>query len=98
MLLLNYESPNGKKLHKRLWNGGNGYGEIKLMKKDGTPKNKKNKRKIGEIFIDENKQYNKNINIISSPIHKFIITKGDYNESRKKNNLELLMIKMVINI
>ena len=36
MLLLNYESPNGKKLHKRLWNGGNGYGEIKLMKKDGT--------------------------------------------------------------
>ena len=52
-------------------------------KKYGTPKNKKNKRKIGEIFIDENKQYNKNINIISSPIHKFIITKGDYNESRK---------------
>ena len=35
MLLLNYEAPNGKKLHNRLWNGGNGYGEIKLMKKDG---------------------------------------------------------------
>ena len=61
--------------------------EKNKKKKYGTPKNKKNKRKIGEIFIDENKQYNKNINIISSPIHKFIITKGDYNESRKKNNL-----------
>ena len=36
MLLLNYEASNGKKLHNRLWNGGNGYGEIKLMKKDGT--------------------------------------------------------------
>ena len=36
MLLFNYEAPNGKKLHNRLWNGGNGYGEIKLMKKDGT--------------------------------------------------------------
>jgi hypothetical protein len=36
MLLFNYEAPNGKKLHTRLWNGGNGYGTIKLMKKDGT--------------------------------------------------------------
>ena len=36
MLLFNYEAPTGKKLHTRLWNGGNGYGEIKLMKKDGT--------------------------------------------------------------
>ena len=36
MLLLNYEAPNGKKLHNRLWNGGNGFGSIKLMKKDGT--------------------------------------------------------------
>ena len=30
MLLINYESPNGKKLHNRLWNGGNGKGEISL--------------------------------------------------------------------
>ena len=30
MLLINYEAPNGKKLHKRLWNGGNGRGEVKL--------------------------------------------------------------------
>jgi hypothetical protein len=33
MLLVNYEAPNGKKLHNRLWNGGNGVGEIKLYKK-----------------------------------------------------------------
>lgn len=30
MLLVNYEAPNGKKLHNRLWNGGNGVGEISL--------------------------------------------------------------------
>ena len=30
MLLINYEAPNGKKLHNRLWNGGNGKGEVKL--------------------------------------------------------------------
>jgi tocopherol cyclase len=30
MLLVNYEAPNGKKLHNRLWNGGTGYGELKL--------------------------------------------------------------------
>jgi hypothetical protein len=33
MLLINYEAPNGKKLHNRLWNG-TGYGRIKLYKKD----------------------------------------------------------------
>ena len=32
MLLINYEAPNGKKLHNRLWNGGNGKGAIKLYK------------------------------------------------------------------
>ena len=30
MLLINYEAPNGKKLHNRLWNGGNGEGIIEL--------------------------------------------------------------------
>ena len=30
MILINYEAPNGKKLHNRLWNGGNGRGTIKL--------------------------------------------------------------------
>lgn len=38
MLLVNYEAPNGKKLHNRLWNGGNGCGTIKLyVKKNGKP-------------------------------------------------------------
>ena len=36
MLLVNYEAPDGTKRHNRLWNGGNGWGEIKLYKKDGT--------------------------------------------------------------
>ncbi len=34
MLLINYEAPNGKKLHNRLWNGGNGVGTIKLYHKN----------------------------------------------------------------
>lgn len=33
MLFVNYEAPNGKKLHNRLWNGGNGEGVIKLYHK-----------------------------------------------------------------
>lgn len=33
MLWINYESPNGKKLHNRLWNGGTGFGRIKLYRK-----------------------------------------------------------------
>lgn len=38
MLLINYESPNGEKRHNRLWNGGAGFGEIKLYKKQGKDK------------------------------------------------------------
>ncbi len=33
MLLVNYEAPDGSKRHNRLWNGGNGIGEIILYKK-----------------------------------------------------------------
>lgn len=33
MLLINYEAPNGKKLHNHLWCGGTGTGTIKLYKK-----------------------------------------------------------------
>lgn len=33
MMLINYEAPNGKKLHNRLWNGGTGHGTIKLFRK-----------------------------------------------------------------
>ena len=32
MLLINYEAPNGKKLHNKLWNGGNGKGTVKLYR------------------------------------------------------------------
>ena len=35
MLLIKYEAPNGKKLHNRLWNGGNGTGVIELYEKKG---------------------------------------------------------------
>ena len=35
MLLVNYEAPNGKKLHNRLWNGGTGIGEIRLYRING---------------------------------------------------------------
>ena len=33
MLLVNYEAPDGTKKHNRLWNGGNGWGTIKLYDK-----------------------------------------------------------------
>ncbi len=33
MLLVNYEAPNGKKKHNKLWNGGNGYGTVWLYEK-----------------------------------------------------------------
>lgn len=33
MLLINYESPDGYKRHTRLWNCGNGYGNVKLWRK-----------------------------------------------------------------
>ena len=33
MLLVKYESPDGLRRHNRLWNGGNGTGNIKLYNK-----------------------------------------------------------------
>ena len=36
MLLVNYEAPDGTKKHNRLWNGGNGYGTIRLYDKKGN--------------------------------------------------------------
>ena len=37
MILVNYESPDGAKRHNRLWNGGNGWGTVRLYDKtDGT--------------------------------------------------------------
>ena len=35
MLLVNYEAPNGEKLHNRLWNGGNGRGTVTLYHNGG---------------------------------------------------------------
>ena len=35
MLWVNYEDPDGNKRFKKLWNGGNGTGSVKLYKKDG---------------------------------------------------------------
>ena len=32
MLLINYEAPSGEKRHRRLWNGGNGKGTVKLYR------------------------------------------------------------------
>ena len=71
--------------------------EIKIKKKFGTPKNKK-KKKIGEPFIDENKDLTKKINLISSPIHKFVINKNDLNDSLKKNKNNSKNINTSINI
>ncbi len=34
MILMNYESPDGRKRHNRLWNGGTGKGRIKLYGRD----------------------------------------------------------------
>ena len=33
MLLINYEAPDGTKRHNRLWNGGNGYGLVRLYER-----------------------------------------------------------------
>ena len=35
MLLINYESPDGYKRHTRLWNCGNGFGTVKLWRREG---------------------------------------------------------------
>ena len=36
MLLINYEAPDGSRHHNRLWNGGNGWGTVRLYdKQDG---------------------------------------------------------------
>ena len=43
MLFVNYEAPNGKKLHNRLWNGGNGKGTIKLYHR---------KKLVDEIYAE----------------------------------------------
>ena len=34
MLLVNYEAPDGSKKHKRLWNGGSGWGTVRLYDRE----------------------------------------------------------------
>ena len=60
MLLVNYEAPNGKKLHNRLWNGGNGVGEIKLYKKILKTSGQGNTKKVNFQWelVDEMEAYN----------------------------------------
>ena len=36
MLFINYEAPDGSKRHNRLWNGGNGWGTVRLYEKQGS--------------------------------------------------------------
>jgi len=43
MLFINYEAPDGRKLHNRLWNGGNGTGTVRLFEK----------KQQGLILIDD---------------------------------------------
>lgn len=38
MLLINYEAPDGRKRHQRLWNGGTGSGRLKLYRLKGSKK------------------------------------------------------------
>ena len=35
MLLVNYEAPDGSRRHRRLWNGGTGWGSVSLYEKHG---------------------------------------------------------------
>ena len=36
MLFVNYEAPDGSKKHQRLWNGGTGFGFVRLYEKEGS--------------------------------------------------------------
>ena len=36
MLLINYEAPDGSRQHNRLWNGGKGWGTVKLYDRQGS--------------------------------------------------------------
>ena len=57
---INYEAPDGSRHHNRLWNGGNGTGEIKLYKKilktKDTTANKKAEWKWE--LVDDMEAYN----------------------------------------
>ena len=58
MLLINYEAPNGEKLHNRLWNGGNGTGEIKLYRKVLKTKDTGKRATFKWQLVDHMEAYN----------------------------------------
>ena len=43
MILVNYEAPDGSKRHNKLWNGGNGWGTVRLYEKEAGK----------EVLVDE---------------------------------------------
>ena len=47
MLLVNYESPDGARRHRRLWNGGNGVGTVQLFAPDGSLVDRIRARNVG---------------------------------------------------
>jgi len=51
MLLINYEAPDGTKRHNKLWNGGNGVGNMKIYRKL-KKKNRKDKNQPEELVED----------------------------------------------
>lgn len=60
MLLVNYEAPDGSKRHTRLWNGGNGAGNIKLYKKELHIDNEHRGRALTRnwVLVDDMEVYN----------------------------------------
>ena len=61
MLLINYRDPDGKMLHKRLWNGGTGFGTIELYRGKRLI-DKIKARNVGCEYGDYNKQTKQNRN------------------------------------
>ena len=57
MLLVNYESPDGAKRHRRLWNGGNGRGTIQLYDWRGTLVDRIHAENIGCEYGEYDEDY-----------------------------------------
>ena len=49
MLFVNYEAPDGSRIHKRLWNGGNGRGWVKLYRKTGGARSLLEEFRVGHV-------------------------------------------------
>lgn len=54
MLLVNYEAPDGSRRHRRLWNGGNGHGRVRLFEKRRTGRGRKaDAPEPGLVLVDD---------------------------------------------